>query len=137
VYNSKEAREDNLATLPAIREAILDTTQMMHLYQTHFEELAKNFGAGAISALDAKPIAKPRLAHDTGFTIRCTDTRKPEGVPEMTQRTATQSPFDPEKFAADALNRAFSPSAPCSFAHLHRSGIVCAICGHLEMRAPA
>jgi len=49
VYNSKESREDNLATLPSIREAILDTTQMMHLYQTHFDDLAKNFGAGAIS----------------------------------------------------------------------------------------
>jgi hypothetical protein len=38
---SKAAREDNLATLPAIREAIQDCIQLMHLYQTHFEELTR------------------------------------------------------------------------------------------------
>jgi len=144
VYNSKESREDNLATLPSIREAILDTTQMMHLYQTHFDDLAKNFGAGAISRVTAMPHPREAMStygkvvqqfadnaamasHPPKDGFRCADTRKPEGVPEMTQWKSSHAPFD----------IAFSPSAPCSFAHLHRPGIVCAICGHLEMRAPA
>lgn len=54
-HGSKEAREDNLATLPAIREAVQDCTQLMHLYQTHFEELvsrlsATNQGSGPMRA---------------------------------------------------------------------------------------
>jgi hypothetical protein len=124
--SSKEAREDNLATLPAIREAVHDCVQLMHLYQTHFDELTARLALDKpIERLMVNP--KPREAMST-YAPRCADTRKPEGVPETTQWQTMRAPFDPEKFAADALNRAFSPSAPCSFAHLHRHGIKCAVC---------
>lgn len=182
---SKEAREDNLATLPAIRESINDVIQMMHLYQTHFDDLAPRLKSepkqwigikGDIGhsapvyckqhlhyCTDAEtklhkffapgPALQELVAKADTYTDRnpprplwaaprCADTRKPEGPAAPPYNWQANSapraagavlskPFDPQKYAADALNPPFDAAqgVPCSFAHLHRAGIKCAICG--------
>jgi hypothetical protein len=96
LHSSKEAREDNLATLPAIREAIQDCTQLMHLYQTHFEELSCRLGLtgsqGQTGAVGPICSAGTHSAPDRDVRVeplRCADTRKPDN-PAATPYNANQ-----------------------------------------------
>ena len=94
------------------RESINDFIQMMHLYQTHFEELTKR----------QEVRCDPTSADHSYNFVRCADTRKAE---------------DPAAAPHDWLaSSAPQGRADCRFAHLHTPGIVCAVCGALNA-APA
>ena len=116
--------------LDIVLEAVHDTTQMMHLYQTHFDDLAKNFGAGAISAINAMEPEQRCIEHcwrelARQSALRSTDTRKPESVPPVpTEWAATTSSEAYAKYRQSVQVTGY----PCSFSHLHQPGIKCAVC---------
>ena len=111
-YGAEVASNENLPTLPAIRESINDVIQMMHLYQTHFEELTKR----------QEVRCDPTSADHSYNFVRCADTRKAENPAAA-----------PHDWLASSAPQG---RADCRFAHLHTPGIVCAVCGALNA-APA
>jgi hypothetical protein len=158
LYDSKEAREDNLPTLPRLHRAI--ESGEAHLRVTartlvdHCSRLLKEKETLQRQVermkIDGAPtLAAARAAHMTAnlptlnFEMRqypCGCSATGNGVQPLpdycgTHGVVTDSVITRhrvqdahEKLAADVLNFGFDTTA-CTLAHLHRPGIRCGVCG--------
>ncbi len=103
LYDSKEAREDNLATLPALRRAIDREAQG----QAHLRVTARTLADHCARLLREKETLMKIV--DMGAIQQCVNQAN-----------------------AFIARRANGHSALCGFASTHQPGIVCQVCGQMQ-----